>query len=183
MPPASAPRRCPARSRGFGRLLSPLGHGWGLGALLSLLGAAPACAAISCSVSSSGVAFGHYDVTQAAADDGTGTLRVTCTRQAGVDPSNVSYVLGLSAGASGNYSARQMPSGPNRLFYNLFANAARTQVWGNCTNSTVTVPGSLRYTGSQTSHTANHTIYGRVPALQSVPSGSYNDTIVVTITF
>lgn len=152
-------------------------------ALLSLLGGAPACAAISCSVTSSGVAFGHYEVTQATADDGTGTLRVTCTRQAGVDPSSVSYVLGLSPGASGNYSARLMPSGTNRLFYNLFANAARTQVWGNGSNSTVTVPGSLSFTGSQSSRAFNHTIYGRVPALQSVPSGSYNDTIVVTITF
>ena len=47
----------------------------------------------------------------------------------------------------------------------------------------MTVPGSLSFSGSQPSRSVNYTIYGRVPAQQSVPSGSYNDTIVVTITF
>ena len=72
---AYPPRRRSARSRGGGRLRSLLGRrGRGLGALLSLLGAAPACAAISCSVTSSGVAFGHYEVTQTTAT----TARARC---------------------------------------------------------------------------------------------------------
>jgi spore coat protein U-like protein len=155
---------------------------WALGALL-LLSSGSALAAIDCSLSTTGVAFGHYDVTLPTPDDTTGTLRVTCTRLAGVDPSNVSYVLALSAGSSGSYATRQMPSGTNRLTYNLFANAARTQVWGNGASATITVAGSLSYNGSQPSSSTSHTIYGRVPALQSVPSGSYSDTIVVTVTF
>ena len=134
-------------------------------------------------MSSAGVAFGQYDVTHPGADDGTGTLRVTCSRQAGVDPSTVSYVLALGTGAGGSYVMRRMMSGTNLLKYNLFANASRTQVWGDGTSATVTVPGSIIFTGSQTSRSTNHSIYGRVPAQQSVRSGSYNDTIVVTITF
>ena len=148
-----------------------------------LVACRPAVAAIDCSVSSAGVAFGHYDVTQPGADDSTGTLRVTCSRQAGVDPSTVSYVLALGTGAGGSYAMRRMMSGTNLLNYNLFANASRTQVWGDGTSATVTVPGSINFTGSQTSRSTNHSIYGRVPAQQSVRSGSYNDTIVVTITF
>ena len=160
------------------------GAHWASGglALLCLSCAEPA-AAIDCSVSSSGVAFGHYDVSQPGADDGTGTLHVTCSRQAGVDPSTVSYVLWLGTGTSGSYAMRRMMSGTNWLNYNLFANAARTQVWGNGTSATVTVPGSISFTGSQTSRSTNHSIYGRVPGQQTVRSGSYNDTIVVTITF
>ena len=158
-------------------------HARGAAALLFLSLAAPTAVAIDCSVSSAGVAFGHYDVTQPGADDGTGTLRMTCSRQAGVDPSTVSYVLALGTGAGGSYAMRRMKSGTNLLNYNLFANASRTQVWGDGTSATVTVPGSITYTGSQTSKSTNHSIYGRVPAQQSVRSGSYNDTIVVTITF
>lgn len=30
---------------------------------------------------------------------------------------------------------------------------------------------------------ANHTVYGRIPAAQNVPSGAYADTITVTVTF
>ena len=151
--------------------------------LLFLSLAAPAVAAIDCSVSSVGVAFGHYDVTQPGADDSTGTLRVTCSRLVSVDPSTVSYVLALGTGAGGSYAMRRMQSGSNFLNYNLFANASRTQVWGDGTSATVTIPGSINYTGSQTSRSTNHSIYGRVPAQQNVQSGSYNDTIVVTITF
>ena len=158
-------------------------HARGAAALVFLSIAGPALAAIDCSVSSAGVAFGHYDVTQPGADDSTGTIRVTCSRQAGVDPSTVSYVLALGMGAGGSYAIRRMKSGTNLLNYNLFANASRTQVWGDGTSATVTVPGSITYTGSQTSRSTNHSIFGRVPAQQNVRSGSYNDTIVVTITF
>jgi len=31
--------------------------------------------------------------------------------------------------------------------------------------------------------TVNHTVYGRVPALQNVAVGSYSDNITVTLTF
>ena len=61
--------------------------------------------------------------------------------------------------------------------------AARAQVWGDGTNSTGTVAGTTSFVWFQTSKTANHTVYGRVPAQQNAASGAYTDTIVVTITF
>jgi spore coat protein U-like protein len=148
-----------------------------------LLGPGTAIAAVDCSVSTAGVAFGAYDVTLATPDDSTGTLTVTCTRVILLDPSNVSYVLALSRGTSGSYLMRQMASGANRLNYNLYANAAHSQVWGDGTGSSVTVSGSLSFGLLLLSQSASHTMYGRVPALQDVASSSYSDAIVVTITF
>jgi spore coat protein U-like protein len=151
--------------------------------LLAGLACAPALAAINCSVSSAGVAFGDYHAALATPDDATGNLTVTCTRNASADPRNVSFVLGLSPGGSGNYLARQMASGFDRLDYNLHTDSARSQIWGDGSASTATVSGGLSYPGSQTSNSVTYPIYGRAPAQQDVKHGNYRDAIVVTVTF
>jgi spore coat protein U-like protein len=140
-------------------------------------------AAIDCTASTSGVSFGDYDPLLATPDDSTANVSVTCTRQIFVDPFNVSYTLALSRGSSGNYASRRMNAGAARLNYNLYRDAARAQVWGDGTNSTGTVAGAHNFVWFQTSRTNTHTIYGRVPARQNPTSGTYADTIVLTITF
>lgn len=157
-----------------------------IAACLSLAGgivSGAAQAAIDCSVSTSGVGFGDYDPLLSTADDSSANLAVTCTRVILVDPFNVSYTLSLSRGSSGTYSPRRMNAGTAWLNYNLYRDAARAQVWGDGTNSTGTVAGSASFVWFQTTKTNNHTIYGRVPALQNATAGAYTDTIVLTITF
>lgn len=132
---------------------------------LSLL-AAPAVRA-DCTVSAGGVAFGGYDVFSPSALDGAGTISVNCS------PGS-SYSLGLSAGG-GSYGQRRLSNGPAALNYNLYTDASRSVVWGDGTNGTSTVSGDGESVG--------HTVYGRIPPQQNVTTGSYGDTIIVTVNF
>jgi spore coat protein U-like protein len=152
-----------------------------LGALIILAGA-EAHAAIDCSVTTPGVAFGDYDASLLSPTDITGNLTITCTRIF-LDPWNVGYTLALSRGTSGSYAPRQMASGPARLNYNLYRDASRSQVWGDGAAATATVNGTMRFNIFQFSNSATHTAYGRMPAGQGVNPGNYADNVVVTIAF
>lgn len=169
-------RRRPAAFVAAGRL-APLG---------ALLLCAPgAMAASDCSVSASGVAFGVYDPTVATPDDSTGSVVVTCTYTGpgGVDTAD--YTVTLSTGTGGSYAPRKLTAGASRLDYNLFRDAARTQVWGNASSGTTIITGSLRVgpgNGNGT-RTATHVVYGRIPQLQDADTGNYTDSILVTLTF
>lgn len=151
-------------------------------ALTLLLSSTKALAALDCTVTTPGVAFGNYDASLPGPTDVSGNLTVTCTRVF-LDPWNVGYTLALSRGSSGSYAPRQMASGASRLNYNLYRDAARSQVWGDGTTSTGPVSATMNFNLFQFSKSANHTAYGRVPAGQSANPGNYSDSIVVTITF
>ena len=142
-----------------------------------------ALAAMDCSVSSTGLGFGEYDPLATADDDSTSNIAVTCTRVIFVDPFRIDYTLSLSRGSSGNYAQRRMNAGTARLNYNLYRNAARSQIWGDGSNSTGTVAGTANFNWFQTSQTNNHTVYGRAPAQQNAVPGSYSDAVVLTIAF
>lgn len=140
----------------------------------------PAQAAANCSVSATPVAYGSYNPFSASATDSTGVVTVACTL-GGIISLLVSYNIKLSTGGSGSYGPRQMSSGANTLNYNLYTTTGRTTVWGNGTSSTGTISdGYLLGIGTTT---RNYTVYGRVPALQNVYSGSYADTITVTVDY
>jgi spore coat protein U-like protein len=150
--------------------------------VLLMLAGNDARAALDCSVTTPGLAFGNYDASLTGPTDVAANLTVNCTR-AFLDPWNVSYTLALSRGTSGSYAQRWMSSGPSQLNYNLYRDASRSQVWGDGTASTGVVNGSMRFNFFQFSNSASYTAYGRIPAGQSVNPGSYADSIVVTITF
>lgn len=120
-----------------------------------------------CGASAIAVVFGNYDVFSAVHLDSTGRIDVACTP--GAD-----YTIALSTG-NGSYGQREMLSGAIVLDYNLYTNASRTTIWGDGSGVTSNVGGS--------GVSASHTVYGRVPALQNKPAGSYADTIVVTVTY
>ena len=154
-----------------------------LGALF--LGAGVATAASDCSVTASGVAFGTYDPSIATPDDSTGSVVVTCiyTGPGGSDTAN--YTVTLSTGTSGSFAPRKLAAGASLLNYNLFRDAARTQVWGNASSGTTIITGSLKVgpgAGNRT-RTATHVVYGRIPQLQDADAGNYADSILVTLTF
>lgn len=121
------------------------------------------------------VAFGAYDPTSSASLDTTGSVNLNCDHK-------FSAVLSLSLGngAGASYSAgRKMTGGvgPATLTYNLYANAARTQVLGDGTGGSVTLAISGNKTYSQP-------IWARLPGGQlSVLAGSYGDIVVLTISY
>jgi spore coat protein U-like protein len=69
-----------------------------------------------------------------------------------------------------------MRSGTATLQYNLFTNAGRTLVWGDGTGGT-----SVRTVGASRGQALP--VFGRIPPLQDVASGSYSDTLVATFNF
>lgn len=146
------------RTDGFRALL------WFTGLLL-LPGAAAAC-----TVSATGVAFGLYDPLGSSAVDSLGEVEVTC-------PDSTAYNITLSEG-QGSFSNRHLINASNDvLAYNLFTDATYQFVWGDGAAGNESVSGSANNTGTL------HSVHGRIPGGQNIPAGSYNDTIVVTVTY
>lgn len=132
----------------------------------------------TCSVSAQPVSFGNYDPLAALAADGAGQVSVTCSNAINLP---LSYAVSLSTGASGSYASRELASGTGRLRYNLFTDPTRLLVWGDGSAGTTRVSHTLLAT--LLGATANHTVYGRVPARQNVAVGVYADTITVTLEY
>jgi len=124
--------------------------------------------AAACTVFATGVAFGTHNFLATAPIDSTGSVTVTCDAPA-------AYSIGIHGGFTGTL-ARAMTAGSHQLAYNLFADAARTVVWGDGTGASVKV-SSAGTAGS------THTVYGRIPARQNVPAGSYSDLLMVRVEF
>jgi len=143
-------------------------------------------AAVTCSISTSGVAFGPYDVFAAGATNGNGTITVTCS----LDPSDqgaqkiTPYQLSLSAGSSGSFVQRTMKSGTSALGYNLYTTNAYSTVWGDGTGSTSIQTGSILLNGGHPSAANSYTVYGRIPGLQDAAVASdYRDNVTITLAF
>jgi spore coat protein U-like protein len=140
--------------------------------------AATAGAAVSCGVSTTGVAFGSYDPVLGQNRDTSGTISVSCTGNSG---DSVSYSLLLSAG-NGAFSSRAMAGSAVPLQYNLYTDIARSQVWGDGTGGTLVVSDSYSISTSPT--VRNYTVYGRIPAGETgVTAAAYNDSIAITLDY
>ncbi|PNQ03130.1 spore coat U domain-containing protein [Sphingobium sp. SA916] len=155
-----------------------------LTAILFLMQPSPAQAACnglagcSCTVTATGISFGNYNPLSPTATDATGTINVHCDLLVALAGS---YTIDISAGSSGSFAPRTLRRGATALNYNLYTNAARTQIWGNGTggsvNVTRTVLALLVFNDSVT-------VYGRIPAGQNVAAGAgYLDTLTVTVTY
>jgi spore coat protein U-like protein len=132
----------------------------------------------NCTISTAAVAFGTYDpvVTNlSSALTGTGTVTTTCTTGA-LPVITLDQGANPTGGSTAAVPVRQMGSGANRLGYFLYQNVGRTTVWGNTGGS---APSAVAGTGVA----QNFTVYGAVTGGQNVPTGSYTDTVVATVTF
>ncbi len=128
----------------------------------------------NCSITTAPLAFGSYDpvVTNASTDlDGTGTVSVACTKG-----STATIGLGVGSNASGS-TRRMKDSGSNYLSYEIYQDSSRATVWGN------SGAGLLSPAAAPSKAARAFTVYGRVPASQDVPAGSYADTVVATVNF
>jgi spore coat protein U-like protein len=136
--------------------------------------AVTASVAANCTITTAPVAFGAYDPVgvNAAADLlATGTVNVACTKGA---PTTIDLGNGTNLLAG----ARRMGSGTDFMIYDLYKDAARTQVWGTGLAGGTTAA----YTAASVAVTAI-TVYGTVPMAQNVSVGAYSDTVVATINY
>lgn len=130
---------------------------------LALLAASTAASA-ACDVSPQAVAFGAYDPLSATSLDGVGNVQVTCDLL-------TSFVVSLGPGA-GTVANRRMTGGAAQLNYNLYKDAARLFVWGEGLAGVSTLGTNVQLT-----------VYGRIPAGQTVPANVYVDSVTVTVDF
>ncbi len=143
--------------------------------LISIAMLAPGIAhAATCTVTANSFSFGNYDVMSATPMTTTGSnlITVTCSGGSGT------MTVNLSTGGSGSYIQRAMKNGTNTLTYNLYTTANLTTIWGNGTGGT----GNIVQTYKNKS-TTQFNVYGQIPAQQNVVSGSYSDSITVTVSF
>jgi spore coat protein U-like protein len=119
---------------------------------------------LRCMVSVPNLEFGNY--TGAAVTSGVTPLSVTC-------PNSTSYTVSLRP--SSGQAAPSM-NGPHgyQLRYRLYRNASRSLPWGD--NEGVDTVSS-----SGTGNTQTFNIYPSVAAAQPIPSGTYTDTLNVTV--
>jgi len=130
----------------------------------------------TCSASATGVAFPTY-TPGGGAQTANGVITVKCTNQ-------TPYTVKLNAGqtSGGTFTQRLMANGTNTLQYNLYTTAAFATVFGDTTGGTAGVTG----TGAGVNTATTVTVYGQLPdsaTNQSAVTGSYSDTITVTVTY
>lgn len=122
----------------------------------------------NCTVSVSPIAFPSTSLIVSNVD-ATTLISTTCTR-------STAYTVGLSNGGTGTGpTARKMTNGANSITYGLYLDASRTQPWG-------TAAGSMG-SGTGTGIAQALTVYGRVPLGQTPPPGTYNDGVIVTVSY
>jgi spore coat protein U-like protein len=132
----------------------------------------------ACSVGVGPVAFGVYQRGTPSATPGQGGVSLQCPNLAGA----TTVTISLGAGLYGpSVAARAMGSGTSRLAYGLYTDAARTIVWGDGSAASATVSDTLA-AGVGTVNRV-YPVYGRLPPGQSVPPGSYADSLLVTVSF
>jgi len=124
-----------------------------------------------CSITANDLNFGSLGVLSAN-NDATTTLTATCSN-------TTPYNVGLNAGsvAGSTVATRLLGNGTATLAFQLYRDAARTQVWG------ITV-GTDTSSGTGTGSAQTMQVYGRIPSQANTPApGTYSSTITVTITY
>jgi spore coat protein U-like protein len=124
-----------------------------------------------CTVSALTLDFGTPTGVLTAAIPSTSTISVQCAP-------GITYNVGLDGGlnSSNNINARKMVLGTNSVAYQLYRDSSRTQVWGNTV-------GTDTVAGVGNGNPQNLTVYGQVPAQPTPPAGTYQDTVVVSVTY
>jgi len=123
-----------------------------------------------CLVTAGNLDFGTVGVLNGNIDSSS-QIDVTCTR-------DTAYDLELNYGLYGTApGGRRMQDGAaNEVQYELYQDAARSNVWGEAADGADQV-------GAGGGGTQNYTVFGRVPPQTTPPPGAYSDTVVVTVTY
>jgi len=129
---------------------------------------------LACSMTVGAMNFANYDPSSAEDAIGTGTIESTCTAGG---TAKITLGQGSSPDTGSTISApeRRMVLGSEYLSYAIYSDTNRTTVWGD----TAATGKGITGTGSAD----NTTVYGKITAGQAVGSGSFADSVVVTLTY
>jgi spore coat protein U-like protein len=138
----------------------------------------------SCSISTTGVAFGSFNPLTGTSHDSNGNIAFSCAGNQTIAGLLIPYSIAISKGGGTTYATRRMASGTHFLTYNLYTDSAHTIIWGDGTGGSSTTGSIMLLDLLGLGATVNYPIYGRVTSGQTtaVP-GVYTDTITVTVTY
>ncbi len=142
-------------------------------AILLVMSAAGARAQV-CTAMATMVAFGTYDPTSPAPTDSIGNVTIACS---GTGSQPVSYKIMLAQPGA----ARRLAGAGQAADYQLYMDAAHTQVWGDCTGKTSCVTGTVVPGRSTVRH--NYPIYARIPARQLTRPGGLSDMVMLVMSY
>lgn len=143
----------------------------------------------TCTVSSTGMAFGIYQPVTFAGKLtsldklSTANVKVVCTGLLALGGYTIS--LGPSTYGTGNLiSTRYLNNTTNGgpyMAYNIYTESTYTTIWGNGTTGSLVTGTSALIIGTSTN---NHTVYGKVLAGQNtLKAGSFSDGLTMTLTY
>ena len=151
--------------------------------LLGVLAAGASLAAgedCTCSPSSTLIHFGAYDVLAGAPLDGTGQFSVTCRLDRGGRETRVRYSARLATGIPRQLDAL---GSSERLSYQVYVDAARTQPWGDGTGGTFTIDGEVMVSRHSSVTDGPRYYYGRIgPGGQDVAAAIYGQVLTISVT-
>ena len=147
-------------------------------AFAATLALARPTAAQICTASATPLTFGTYDPFASGPSDITASGAGACRA---VTPVAVAYANQLDGGAGG-VANRRLSSGVGTLNYQLYVDAARSQVWGDGGAGSVTVNDAYGLAALATAN-RSYTVYGRIQARQMVAPGAYTDVVTVLVAY
>jgi spore coat protein U-like protein len=134
--------------------------------------------------------FGDVDPSQSGPVDVTATINYSCQNdESQSEPLTLCFNIGYgSAGAAGDGNRQMAASGSSRLEFQLYRNAARTQIAGSIDEGAIpqpiqaqfTVPKRRGWTPGRLDGTVN--VYARLPGSQASPVGSYSASFTPRLT-
>lgn len=128
----------------------------------------------ACTISTTAVNFGTYNVFVTSADDAAGQITYRCT-----SPRPPLVTIQLDKGGAPSFNPRQMSRGSEKLNYNLYRDSTRSTIWGDGTGGTQ----AYSRISPPLNTNLNVPVYGRIPAGQDVSAGAYSNTVTATISF
>jgi spore coat protein U-like protein len=135
---------------------------------------------VTCTITCTNIVFTAFNPYDANFERVNGSMTVKCTNS-GVSKS-ITYYIGSQGGNSTDYSARYVKNGTNNVSYNIYIDAAYTQILGDTSNRTsyITTTYTLAKNGSRTD---SYTIYGKIPVQPLAKPMTYTDSLICGVQY
>ena len=137
-----------------------------------MLLAPSAAQAAGCTISTTSIDFGAYNVFSSGPTDSTATMTYRCS-------GNAAVAISITRGQSDTFNPRIMAKGTEHLGYNLYLDSSQSTVWGETSSGTESYYDSR----APNNKSVTVTVFGRIPAGQDVSAGSYSDSVVAVVLF
>jgi len=136
-----------------------------------------------CHIKVSDLRFGSYNPNAPQDKQSQTEVRITCEEDRSKDKDDDYVRVTVSEGRSGSCRNRHMQrgSGGDRLFYNVYRDAARTQVAGDSDDGCLDLVPPFRVDDDE--FEIDVTLYGSIPAGQYTAAGMFFDTLIVEVEF